>query len=208
MKKYTFCSVLMACCSVCFVDVASAQGLQQSAGGGGRGNDLMNLLRNEMVQKELDLVDEQVEEIESVMEEMWSEMRERMGKMRDIRDLTPEERRDRYADIRKEMDDRRSKYQEEIDEVLLPNQLERLKQIGVQSRARRYGDGSIGVLQNKEFLAELGIDEETQEKLAKKTEEVLEKLQKQVVELRKKAEKEILGVLPSESRKKLSLIHI
>ena len=201
MKKYIFCTIAIACLAIFSSSFAAAQPGTQGGGNGRRSNDMMNLLRNESVKKELELVDDQVQEIDTIMQEMWAEMRERMGTFRDMRDLPPEERKERYAKIREEMDERRGKFQEEINKVLLPNQLSRLKQINVQSRARRYGEGAIGVLKNKELLEELGIDEETQEKLEKKTEEVLKELQEKVEKLKKKAEEEILSVLPSDKKK-------
>lgn len=195
MKKYMYLSLCMIA-AISFADNADAQGL-----GSNRGNEVMNLLRNEAVKSELELVDDQVQEIETIMEEMWAEMRERMGKMREFRDLTPEERREKYAEVREEMNERRKKYQEQVNDVLLPAQAARLKQLSVQSRARRTGDGALGVLQNSELLTELGIDEETQKKLKEKTEEVLKELKKKVDKLRKKAEEEILSVLPADKRK-------
>lgn len=202
MKKYLFGSLFFACLAMCFADVASAQPGLERPGSRGRANDLMGLLRNESVKAELELIDDQKEEIDSIMETMWSEMREKMSQNRDMRDLSPEERRQRYAELREEMDERRQKYMEQISEVLLPNQLARLKQLGIQSSSRRYGTGAIAVLFNKDFLDELGIDEETQEKLKKKTEEVLKELEQEVSKLRKKAEEEILSVLPSDVKKK------
>ena len=193
MKKYFYLS-LCTVAAICFADFATAQGP-------GRGNEVMNLLRNEAVKSELELVDDQVQEIESIMEEMWAEMRDKMGKMREFRDLSPEDRREKYSEVREEMDERRQKYQEQVNGVLLPEQLSRLKQLSLQSRARRSGDGALGVLQNSELLTELGIDKETQKKLQEKTEEVLAELKKKIAKLRKQAEKEILSVLPADKRK-------
>ena len=151
MKKYMYLLLCMFA-AVCLTDDVTAQGSN-------RGNEVMNLLRNEAVKSELELVDDQVQEIESIMEEMWAEMREKMGKMREFRDLTPEERREKYAEVREDMDERKKKYQEQVYGVLLPQQMTRLKQLSIQSRARRTGEGALGVLQNSELLTELGIDE-------------------------------------------------
>ena len=160
---------------------------------------MLGLLRMESIQGEIELVDDQREEIEALQEEMWTEMRERMSS---VRDLEPEERRERFAELRIEMEAQREQYQERIEAVLLPQQLKRLKELQVQSGARRSGQGSLGILQNEAILEELGIDAEKRKELEAKAEEVLAKLQTQIKKMKADAEEEILSVLSSEQRKK------
>ena len=198
-------NVLVTACvcvlALCLADVASAQpgGGGRGRGGFGGGNNWLGLLRMDSIQNEIELVDDQQQEIESLQEEMWTEMRENMAGMRD---LEPEERRERFAELREEMEERQVEYQEKIEKVLLPMQLKRLKELHLQSQSRRNGDGAMGVLQNEDLLEELGISEEQKKELEEKAEEVRKDLEKKIKELRAKAEKEILSVLSSEQRKK------
>lgn len=196
-------TMIVAGVALCMADITSAQPGGQGAlgpfGGEGRGQDLLGLLRMEAIQGEIELVDDQREEIEALQEELWSEMRERMSS---VRNLEPEQRRERFAELRTEMEAQREQFQERIEAVLLPQQLKRLKELQVQSGARRSGQGSLGILQNDAVLEELGIDAEKRAELEAKTEEVLAKLQTKIKKLKAEAEEEILSVLSSEQRKK------
>lgn len=198
MKFSHYLPLMLATFAIGFADIASAQPGGQR--GARRGDDMMSLLRNESVQTEIDLVDDQMQEIETMQEQMWAEIREEMAA---ARDLEPEERRARFMELREEMAEKRRDYDEKVESVLLPHQLKRLKELQVQSRARRYGNnGSIGILQDEEILEELGIDEDKAAELEEKAEEVMEKLQEKIRKLRTEAEDEILSVLSSEQQKK------
>ncbi len=209
MKSYFLSTMMVAGFTLCMADFTSAQpggpgGLGSAGGfggggGEGRGQDMLGLLRMESIQGEIELVDDQREEIEALQEELWNEMRERMSS---VRDLEPEERRIRFAELRTEMEAQREQYQERIEAVLLPQQLKRLKELQVQSATRRSGQGSLGILQNEAILEELGIDAEKRKELEAKAEEVLAKLQTQIRKMKADAEEEILSVLSSEQRKK------
>ncbi len=189
-------SLLIAGLAFGLTDHLSAQ---PGGGRGGRDADLFGLLRMQSVQGEIELVDDQMEEIEMLQEEMWTEMRQKMSS---IRDLAPEERREKFAELREEITERREEYQAKIEQVLLPNQLKRLKELQIQRVARRGDRGTIGILDNEEICEELGIDEATREKLEKKSEEVLKELTEKIKKLRAQAEDEILSVLSSDQRKK------
>ena len=204
MKSYFLSTMIVAGLALGMTGITSAQpggpgGALGGFGGEGRGQDMLGLLRMESIQGEIELVDDQREEIEALQEELWSEMRERMSS---VRDLEPEERRERFAELRTEMETQREQFQERIEAVLLPQQLKRLKELQVQSVARRSGQGSLGILQNETILEELGIDAEKREELEAKAEEVLAKLQTQIKKMKAEAEDEILSVLSSEQRKK------
>ena len=162
MKKFSIAIMAVCALSLCITEIASAQG--RRGGGFGRGGTAgwLGLLRMESVQNEIELVDDQLEEIESLQEEMWESMQEEMQSMRD---LPPEERRERFAELRSEMEDRQAEYQEKIKNVLLPDQVKRVEELYVQSQFRRYGNGAYGLLHNQNMLDELGIDYDKKKQL-------------------------------------------
>ncbi|MEM9412258.1 MAG: hypothetical protein AAGA30_14175 [Planctomycetota bacterium] len=201
MRFYFLATLAFCACSLCFGDFADAQrgGFGgRGFGGRGGGNNWMGLLRMESIQNEIELVDDQMEEIEGLQEEMWQEMQE---SMRGMRDLAPEERREQFAELREQMEVRQKDYQKQIEDVLLPMQVKRLKELHIQSQARRSGNGAVGVLQNENMLEELGIDDDQREKLEKKIEEVRKEIEEKIKDIRKEAEEDILSVLTSEQRK-------
>ena len=97
----------------------------------------------EEVQQELQLVDEQRDKVDDVADEardqIGDEMRDMFSRMRDLSD---EERRARFGEIRTKIEELNAESEGNLKKVLLPHQFERLKQIDVQtarSAARRRG---------------------------------------------------------------------
>ncbi|MFO0526921.1 MAG: hypothetical protein ACK52A_02360, partial [Planctomycetota bacterium] len=103
--------------------------------GGGQAAGLM-LLMNPKVQEELDLVDEQIEDLKALQEEMQNAMRDMFSGMRD---MDPEERRTAMEEMRGKMEKKAEEFQAEVDEVLLPHQSKRLKQLAFQTQNRVVG---------------------------------------------------------------------
>ncbi len=198
MRISLFLTIAVCAVSLCMADIASAQRGGGGLGGRGTTNSWLGLLRMETVQDEIELVPDQMEEIEGLQEEMWGEMQERMA---DLRELEPADRREQFANLRTEMEERQGEYQTKIEGVLLPMQLKRLKELHIQSTARRRGnDGAGATLQNEDLLEELGVDEEQKKKLEEKAKELREEMQEKIKKLQKKAEEELLSVLTPEQR--------
>lgn len=197
--------VVICVLSLSVAEMANAQrggGRGGGRGGFGRGggNGVLGLLQNESVMTEIELVDEQKDEIQTIQDELRQEMRERMEEMRDS-DMSREERREAFMGMREEMEERQEEIEQQIEGVLLPEQLKRLKQLEIQRSARRTGGGAMGVLASDELMEKLGIDEEQRKKLEEKAAEVKKKLQERIKKLTKEAEDDILSVLSPSQRK-------
>jgi Spy/CpxP family protein refolding chaperone len=170
-------------------------------GGGG----ILGLAMREEVQQELQLVDEQQEKVQGLAEDMRAQARTEMREMfEQMRDLSDEERREQWGEIRTRFETLSSEYQDKLNKVLLPHQLERLKQIDVQTRMRYQGASAL----TSGALAEsLSLTDEQKQKLEKRAEEVREELQEQIRQLQIDARKKLLDeVLTSEQRAKLETL--
>lgn len=171
-------------------------------GGGGGGG--LDLLRDENVRKDLELVDEQVEKLTEIQ----GRMREVMGDFfrnnapdfRNMRDLSEDERRAQFDSFRTKVEEAVAPIQKEVDEVLLPHQKERLKQI--QNQARMRGQGTSQALTSGTLAEELGITDEQKEKLRAVEQEVQAELLKEIERLRTDAREKVLEVLTPEQREK------
>ncbi len=185
------------------------RGMVMAHAGGGASHWL---LRSEQVQKELELVAEQKAKLKAIAEETQAQMRELYS---GIRDLKPEERRAKFAELREKSKDQAEKAAQQIKEVMLPKQRERFKQIQLQVRG-------VGALDDKEVSESLGITDEQKGKLKSLREGIHKKRQaafggyrklspeerqKKMAEVRKQAQKlqeeavqQALGVLTSEQR--------
>jgi len=162
--------------------VASAQPGRGPGGGGFGGGGGMMLLNDENVQKDLDLIDSQKEKLQALQEKIREEMRSMFqGGGRDV---------DRDA-IREKFEG----FQKEMNDVLMPQQRERLKQIEVQSRLR-FGSTAGAVADALE------LTEEEQEKLREKDRELSTEMNKEINKIREKYRDKLLETLTPEQRAK------
>jgi hypothetical protein len=175
-------------------------------GGGFGGGGATALLQDENVRKELDLVDEQISKLRDVGDKLQEDTRaEFQGfDFGSLQGLSPEERDERFAPIRKKVEEINAAAQKEVDAVLLPHQRERLKQIMVQSTMRF---GADRALTSGTLAEDLGITQEQKDALAKKQQEVQASMQEKMAKLRQEAEDELLSVLtPTQQAKLKSMI--
>lgn len=201
-KSFIFCLAASACLLV--ADAA----LAQPGGGRGPGQDrgffggdnTLGLLQNPQVREELALADDQAEELEAIGQAMRESMRDMFSGMRDA---DPEERRQMMEDMREKTAARMQEFTDQIDQILLPHQRDRLKQIGFQmSGGGRRGGSVSGPLGNDRLLEELGVTEEQREKLEEAATKAQEELREKYAELVKEAQSDIMKILTKEQRKK------
>ncbi len=202
-KSMRWLPVLVAACSLLLTDVVLAQpgggggGRQRGMGMAGFGGGTMGLLNDERVQGELELVDDQIEELRAIQQSAQESMRDMFSEMQD---LPPEERRDFMTNMRGRLQDRMKEFEDEANQVLLPHQKQRLKQLVYQSSGRRGGAG--GTLANEDLLEELGVTDEQRKQLEEARTRAQQELQKKYAELLRAAEDDVLKVLTKDQRNK------
>ena len=91
--------------------------------------------------------------------------------------------------------------QAEMEEVFLPHQLDRLKQLGVRNQMNR--QGVLGALMNDPLAAELELTDEQKGKLQKSAKEIESELTREIEELKVKARKKLFSSLTREQQQKL-----
>jgi Spy/CpxP family protein refolding chaperone len=195
--------------------LAQRQGRGGRGGFGGRGmmgDPGMMLLANEAVQKELELVGDQKDAIEKLSEDTRAQMRELF---QGGQDLSPEERREQFEKNREKMTEITKATQTKLNTILLPNQVERLKQLNLQLSGLR-------ALDNEEVAKALNITDDQKSKLTAVREEGGEKMRElfqggqdlspderreqfeknreKMTELRKEQEEKTLAVLTPEQK--------
>lgn len=161
-------------------------------GGFGGGDNALGLLLDPQVREELGIVDEQVEQLRAIGEKLRESMQ---GQFQGLRDLTEDERREAFAKMREDMQVRMKEIQAEVDEVLLPQQRDRLAQIQFQEQVRR-----SGTLSSDALVEKLGITEEQKTKLEALAEEVNKELEAKIAKARTEAREKLLGALTPEQQ--------
>lgn len=166
-------------------------------GFGGPGGGMTGLLMSGDVRDELEISDEQLADLRSMGEEMRDQMR---SMFQGMRDLSPEERRERFESMRADMEDMRLQAEDRMGEILLPHQMARLREINLQQQVRR--GGLQGALRG-ELAEELGLSEQQREDLAAKAEELQQDMQEKIEQLRNDAREELMSLLTPDQRSKL-----
>ena len=172
-------------------------------GGRGGGDMTMALLRIEAVRTELEMSPDQEEALTKLQEQGRPERPDV-----DFRNMSEEERTEFFEKMRKQAQERTTKMKEQLEEVLFPEQLERLQEINIQLQ---------GIALQNEEVKELKITD-AQKKELKKFRGLMEKMREGMRELfssgsrdgiREKMEKmrddmegDVLAVLTSEQKKK------
>jgi len=187
-------SVILACTALSQAQPPQGRGFRGMMGGG----SILWLLQNEQIQKELDLVPEQLEQLQALAEKR---RQRRRPDWSGFRDLTEEQRRERFAKMREEMQQRQAESTKEVEGVLLRHQVERLRQIQLQMQVQR--GGTTGALSSDQVVQLLGITEEQLEKLREVRADVEKEMQEKMAEVREEARQKLLQVLTPEQRKKL-----
>lgn len=170
-----------------------------AAGYAGGGSDSLNWLYSTGVQKELEIVDAQREALQKIRDDYYQQIR---GMYEKLRDVPADERQAKTMEAYREL---AQAAEQQIQEVLLPHQVERLRQIVIQSRMRYYG-GTAGALTGDDLAAQLGITPEQRERLLEAQRAAIAELQEKTAQLQKEAQQKVLDVLTPEQRRKLDAL--
>ncbi|MDE0865105.1 MAG: hypothetical protein OSA98_15045 [Rubripirellula sp.] len=179
-----------------------------SFGGGrtGGGDMTMTLLRLEPVRTELEISPDQEEALTKMTEQNRQER-----PSGDFRNMSEDERTEFFAKMRKQSEERTAKMKEQLEEVLFPEQLERLEQINIQLQG-------IAALQNAEVAKKLKMTAAQTKELEEVRNGIMEKMRDSMREIfasgnregiREKIEKmrddmegDVLAVLNTDQKKK------
>ncbi|PQO25426.1 hypothetical protein C5Y96_24095 [Blastopirellula marina] len=133
-----------------------------------------------------------MDDIRKLGEEMRNSMRDMFQGMRNA---SEDERREMFSKLQSARED----VEKDLEKVLMPAQLQRLKQIQVQQQSRGRGGVSFA---NPRIVEALGLSEAQLADLRDKAEELQNEMRAKVEELRKEADAELLQMLTPEQQKK------
>ncbi len=188
---------------VCLIGQAvwAQPGFGQGGPGGGRGMNFFGgnlfLLADENVQKDLDLSEDQIDQLKKLQDEVRSTM---MNMFQGMQPGRGEDPRRMFEEMQEKAQETLKGFEEDIDEILLPHQTKRLKQISVQSQSRGRGVG--GSLLSETIRNDLKISREQEQKLRETAEQLEKELQEKIVKLRREAMNKLLDQLTPEQREK------
>ncbi len=207
-RRSTYLSFLTVIGTSMLAAVASAQpptgpGVGPRGGGGGGGPPMffgpgggagLELLFSPAVRDEIELVDEQVEALQGLGNKMRDGMRSVFA---DIRNLPEEERRDAMM---AGMQEQQEKIKKEMESILLDHQLERLKQLQLQSRLQR--GNTADALAASDVRETLGLTDTQLEQMRQVAQEAEVELREKIRKATEEAQSKVLDVLTSDQRAK------
>ena len=191
---------------VCLVAAnARAQAVVQPVGGAypaAYANPLgqsLQWLWSPQMEKELDIVDTQREALTKVRNEAMTKMRS----LYDMNIADPQERMKKYNESAKTLGEETEK---KVQDILLPHQVKRIKQIALQMQLQSAGYGGAAAFQN-ELAEELKITDEQKTQLQEKQKEVAKEMQEKTQafykQLQEESREKLLSVLTPAQRRKL-----
>ena len=148
-----------------------------------------HMLRMQHVQDQLELTDEQLATLKDLGKKYYEGMRHDWS---GFKDLSTEERQAKYAEIREKNQKLSEDMRKQVEEVLVPHQIDLLKKINFQSTGPY-------ALSNPRILDQIKVSEEQKAQLAK----IRGELQAKLREVQKESFEKALEVLTAEQRKAL-----
>ena len=177
---------------IVFAATSAFAGRPGGAGGGGQfggggfgggGGSVMFTVLNAQVQTELELSDEQKESLTKLS----TEARANRPDFQALQNLSAEERTQKMAEFRDQAAARAVETNKKVNDILLPSQQERLKQIIIQTQ------GPQAAASNEDLSKALGLTDEQKQKIKDIAAETLQKL----------IEEKVLTVLTPDQQSKL-----
>lgn len=157
--------------------------------------DPMTMLRLPQFVKELELVDEQVKKLEELHQEATKMQQEALAEFRSVSYQTDgkydaEKYRAMSAEYQKARAEVTEKVTKAIEDILLPHQVDRMKQIQIQSQIKSYG---VGALQSALLADALEITDEQMKELAEKRAAAQKKLAEEYARIKAELQEEVLA---------------
>lgn len=163
--------------------------------GGGK-VDPMSLLNNEDVREELELVGDQLDKYRNAQQELQDQIKEK-SKAFTSGNIDPSQ----MGAIAKEIGELQKSGQDQLRSMLLPHQLERLKQVALQMEMKKRG--AANTLLSKEMVEELGIDAAQKIRIEDRQKELKQELADRMAKLKEEIRDKLLSELTSDQKSKL-----
>lgn len=157
--------------------------------------DPVTMLRLPQFEKELELVDDQKKKLAELHKESTRMQQEALKEFRSVSYMTDgkydaEKYRAVSAEYQKARAEVTEKVHEKLADILLPHQLDRMREIQFQSKLKSYG---VGALQTPMFADVLKITDEQQKELQEKRAEAQKKLVAEYAKMKAELQQEVLN---------------
>lgn len=167
--------------------------------GGGWGASKMNplaLLDNDLVREELDLVGDQLDKFQEAQKEMSAQIAAKAKELTSG-NIDPAS----MGAIAKEIAEMKRSSQQQMEGLLLPHQLERLRQVALQMQMQKRG--AAKTILSPEIAEELGIDKAQQKRIREREKELVKEMEDRIAKLKEEMKEKLMSELTTEQKAKL-----
>ena len=161
------------------------------------GDDTFQSLHDPSVMKDLEIVEEQRDEIASIQKDFSQRNQKLIKKLMQV-----QADQAKGKEIHDEMMAMQKEKNEALSKVLLPHQLERIKEVSRQIQIDSYG-GVAAALGYGQLATELDISDKQKKQMAEIQKELQSAIALKTEELRKAAKEKVLAALTPDQRAKL-----
>lgn len=172
-------------------DIALNQPIGSTAGQYNAQGTTLGMLADENIRRDLEMVDDQYKELQAAGRDIQKRAAEQ------LRSLNFGDRERLMEQVRK----MREGAQDELNELLLPHQIKRLRQIRFQSQVRRRS--LVGILVSDPVKSDLDISDEQADELRVAEKEIQAEMQREIQKLREKAKEKLLARLKPTQKKEV-----
>ncbi len=164
----------------------------------GKEPDLMSLLKDPSIRREIEMRDYQFEELQARNRELQNKASKQIASLlKNSQDGSVNR-----TIVIERIQEIRNDARREVEETVLPFQFTRLREVGYQVQMRRRG--VVAVITSDPLATELRLTDRQRESLKKAAEEIEEELARDIAALRAKAREKLIGRLSPTQQKKLS----
>lgn len=174
-------------------DVVLNQPIGETAQRYGGVSSHLGILGNPKVREELGIVDDQFKQLEAANDDFRKQMAREVLAI-DVNNKS------NLSEVGDRLRDMRERANQELEAVLLPHQIERLRQVYFRQQLRQRS--LVDILTNEPVRSDLGISSEQTEELRKAEQEIEQDLQRQIAKLREQARSRLLGKLKPDQRQR------
>jgi len=158
--------------------------------------DPLSLLDNKDVREELELVGDQLDKFRDAQKELREQIQDKAQSLTGG-NLNPME----MGNIAKEIAELQKNQKSQLESMLLPHQLERLKQVALQIQMKKRG--AANTLLSDNIAEELGIDAAQKKRIEERQKELKKELADRMAKLKEEIRDKLLAELTSEQKTRL-----
>lgn len=159
--------------------------------------DPLSLLDNDLVREELDLVGDQLDKFQNAQKELSAQIAAKAKELTSG-NIDPAS----MGAIAQEIAEMKRTGQQQMEGLLLPHQMDRLRQVALQMQMQKRG--AAKTILSPDVAKELGIDKAQQKRIRKREKELTKEMEERIAKIKEETKEKLMSELTAEQKAKLA----